>query len=66
MGGRGRWTVCHYGTFAGLKRSGWELKGENQGRRGVESKMSCIAPLTSVVTLFKAIDIGGPKWGTGN
>lgn len=44
----------------------WELKGENQGRWGVESKMSCIAPLTSVVTLFKAIDIGGPRWGTGN
>lgn len=66
MGGRGGWTVWHCRTFIGLKRSGWEAKGENRSRQGVESNMSCTVPLTTVVTLFKAIDIGVPGGVQGN
>lgn len=66
MGGRGGWTVRHYRPFIGLTRSRWEVKGENQSRQGVDSKRSCIAPLTSGVTLFKAIDIGVPGGVQGN
>lgn len=67
MGRGDGWTVPRYRTFTGL--TGVRVRGEGRehGRQwDPGSKMSCTAPLTSVVTLFKAIDVGGPGRVPGN